>query len=421
MKRKILLAGLLAAILFGQNALAKSLEDVLKEKEVITEEEYKEVTKSSPVSYQLGKGFTFKTPDNKFSLSLGSRIQARYTYLDKDDANGPVEDVSEWRIRRMKLFLTGHAYTPNLTYKLQVNFAEGGSSKLLEDANLNYKFVNEAQIFGGQDKVPFARQELTSSGAQQFVDRSNATDTFKPGRDTGVMFHGKAFNSILAYNLGWYGGVGQSVLRTTTDNAYAARICINPLGDMPYSESDLDRSEKPLVSIGGNYYRDTLKATRTGTTTTLETNNLNFASSTGWLGRSSNLNRFTTTEKINIDNLGFDAAFKWLGFSAQGEYFWGQAIGVDTDTQIQAAGFYAQAGYLIIPKHLEVAFRYSYVDPNQDVPQDLQTEIQGAVSYYFYKHNLKIQGDVSRITKENGAGRPNTDDMQYRLQAQIIF
>jgi phosphate-selective porin OprO/OprP len=421
MKGKILLAGILVASLFGQNAWAKSLEDVLKEKEVITEEEYKEVTKSSPISYQLGKGFTFKTPDNKFSLSLGARLQARYTYFYKDDVNAPVEDVSEWRIRRMKMFMTGHAYTPNLTYKLQVNFVDGGSSKLLEDAFLNYKFVNEAQILGGQDKVPFARQELTSSGAQQFVDRSNATDTFKVGRDTGVMFHGKAFDSFVTYNLGWYGGVGQSTLRTSTDNAYAARICLNPLGDMPYSESDLDRSEKPLVSIGGNYYRDTLKATRTGTTTTLETNNLSFASSSGWLGRSSNLNLFTTTEKVDIDTFGADVAFKWMGFSAQGEYFFGQANGRDTETEIKAEGFYAQAGYLLIPKHLEIAARYSYVDPNQDVEEDLQTEIQGAVSYYFYKHNLKIQADVSRITKENGAGRSDTEDMQYRLQAQIIF
>ena len=321
----------------------------------------------------------------------------------------------------MKLFMTGHAYTQDLTYKLQVNFAESGSSKLLEDAFLNYRLLNEAQIQGGQDKVPFARQELTSSGSQQFVDRSNATDTFKPGRDTGAMFHGRAFDSFVVYNLGWYGGVGQSTLRTSDNNAYAARIAFNPLGDMPYSEADLDHSPKPLVSIGGSYFRDTLKATRTGTVTTLETNNLNFASSTGWLGRSSNLNRFTTTEEIEIDTLGFDAAFKWRGFFAQGEYFWGEANGVDTSTQIPAEGFYAQAGFFIIPKHLELAARYSYVDPNTDFSEDLQSEIQGALSYYFFKHNLKIQGDVSRIRKENGAGREDTDDMQYRVQAQIIF
>ena len=421
MKKKLTAAAVLMAMaLVGQNAYAKSLEDVLKEKGVITEEDYKEVTKVKAFDYKLGKGFTFTSQDERFQLSLGGRLQARYSFFDKDNANSSVQDVSEWRIRRMKMWMSGHAYTKDLTYKMQVNFVDGGSSKLLEDAYLNYSFLKEAQILVGQDKVPFARQELTSSGAQQFVDRSNATDTFKPGRDIGAMFHGKALDSLVAYNLGWYGGVGQSTLRSSNNNAFAARIAVNPLGDMPYSEADLDHSKKPLVSFGANYFMDTLKATRGATSTSLETNNLSFAGSSGWLGRSANLNRFTTTEKIDTDNLGFDAAFKWMGFSAQSEYFWGQATGQDSDAKLRAHGYYAQAGYFIIPKHLETAIRYSYVDPNRDVANDLQSEIQGAVSYYFSKHNLKIQGDVSNIHKQNGANKP-TDDMQYRLQAQIIF
>jgi hypothetical protein len=42
-KRMILLAGLLAAVLFGQDAMATMLEDILKEKGVITDSENQEV------------------------------------------------------------------------------------------------------------------------------------------------------------------------------------------------------------------------------------------------------------------------------------------------------------------------------------------------------------------------------------------
>lgn len=419
MNRRIVAVGLLAIAVVGQNAFAKSLEDVLKEKGVISEADYKEIVKVKPLDYKAGKGFTFLSQDEKFQLSLGARLQARYSFFDKDDVNGPAQDVSELRVRRMKMWLSGHAYTKDLTYKVQVNFTEGGSSKLLEDAVLNYSFMKEAQIQVGQDKVPFARQELTSSGAQQFVDRSHATDTFKPGRDIGVMLHGKVLDSLFAYNLGWYGGVGQSTLRTTNDNAMAARIAINPLGDMSYSEADLDQSAKPLVSIGASYFMDTLKATRSGTATAIETNNLSFAGSNGWLGKG--VGTFTQTEKIDIDSIGVDAAFKWMGLSAQSEYFMGQATGQQTDQKLRAHGFYAQAGYFIIPKHLEAAVRYSYVDPNRDRSQDLQAEVQGAVSYYFSKHNLKLQGDVTNIHKQNVVGKADADDMQYRLQAQLIF
>jgi phosphate-selective porin OprO/OprP len=418
-KGKIIAAGLLASLAVTGNADAKSLEDILKEKGVITEADYKEVSKSAPISYKMGDGFTFRSSDEKFSLSMGGRLQARYSFFDKDDVNGSAQDVSEWRVRRAKFWLKGHAYTKDLTYKVQVNFVEGGSNKLLEDAALNYKFIKEAQLQVGQEKVPFARQELTSSGAQQFVDRSSATDAFKPGRDIGAMLHGSLFEGILGYNLGWYGGAGQSVLRSSNNNALAARIAVNPLGEMKYSEADLDNSQKPLVSFGANYFGDSLKATRVGTATTLETNNLGFAGSNGWLGKSRNW--FTATEKLSINTFGLDGAFKWQGFSAQGEYFIGQAEGDITNKLLRGQGFYAQMGYFIIPKHLEVAARYSYVDPNRDVSNDLNTQVQGAVSYYFNKHNLKLQGDVTNIHQQVALPNKNTDEMQFRLQAQIIF
>lgn len=185
MKAGVAAVALLTAALMSQGAMAKTLEDVLKEKGVITEEDYKAVTKSKPLDYKLGKGFTFTSPDEKFQMSLGARLQSRYTFTDSDGG----QNTSEFRVRRMKLFMNGYAYSKDLTYKLQVNFADSG--KLLEDAWLNYRLVDEAQFLVGQEKVQFARQEITSSGSQQFVDRSNATDTFKMGRDTGLMVHAR--------------------------------------------------------------------------------------------------------------------------------------------------------------------------------------------------------------------------------------
>ncbi|SNB45532.1 porin [Geobacter sp. DSM 9736] len=406
MKIQLAAAVALAATLAGHNAFAKTLEDILREKGVITEEDYRSVTKSRPLDYKLGKGFTFTAPDEKFQLSLGARLQSRYTFTDNETG----QDASEFRVRRMKLFLSGYAYTKDLTYKLQVNFAD--SSRTFEDAWLNYRLRDEAQVLFGQEKVQFARQEITSSGALQFVDRANATDTFKVGRDTGLMLHGKVAKGLLNYNMGVYGGVGQNTLRSTNNNALGARVAFNPLGEMPYSEADLEHSEKPLVSIGANYFMDTLRKT---SATTFETNNLTFAGSNGWLGRG--LSSFGATEKVDIDTFGFDAAFKWRGFSAQGEYFAGQADGQTSNNTLRAHGFYAQAGYFVIPKQLEVATRYSYVDPNRDSANDLRTETSGAVSYYFNKHNLKLQADATNIHRQPA----RSDDMQYRVQAQIIF
>ncbi len=425
-------SAVLAATVACASAEAKTLEDILKEKGVITEADYKEVTKSKALDYKLGNGFTLTSPDEKFKLTIGGRLQTRYTFTDLEQNTASKSDSSKWEAKRIKLWMKGHAYTKDLTYLYQVDFANSGSSKMLEHAYMNYRFMDEVQLLAGQTKVPFGRQWLNSSGSQQFVDRSMASDMFRPGYDVGVKLHGDIMKGLATYEFGVYGGAGQSTTRNSNNNAFAARATFNPFGKMPYAESDLDQSAKPLLSIGANYYRNTLKATYTpavaddpatlanekkAAATAFETNAITLAGTSGWLGKG--LTRtFTGSEKIDVNNYGVDAAFKWLGISAQAEYLLGQADGQDSDSTLRAHGFYAQAGYCIVPKTVEVAFRYSYVDPNRDRSDDLITDTQGAVSYYFSKHSLKLQADVTN-THDQSKAKP--DDMQYRLQAQIIF
>lgn len=418
---KFIAAGLMAALAVAGTADAKSIEDILKDKGLITEADYKEISKSQPLNYKLGKGFTFTSPDEKFQLSLGGRMQFRYTFMDYD-AKG---DTSTWDAKRIKLFLSGYAYTKALTYKLEMNMRDAGSSKMLNDAYINYKFMDEAQVKVGQYKTPFARQELTSDGALSFVDRSPVVDAFKSSYDLGAMAHGKIAGGFAYYNVGVFGGLGQTTARASNDNLFAARVAVNPLGDMAYNEPDFAISTKPLLSIGANYFRNTLQRKTSSGTPSFESAASNYASK-GWLG--SGLSYLTTADnqKVDVDSYGIDLAFKWRGLAVQSEYLLGQAENKTTDKLLRAHGFYAQAAYMILPK-LEAAVRYSYYDPNRDVSDNLQTEVIGAVSYYFNKHNLKLTADVGNIHTQGkqtdpvtGLKKP-TDDMQFRLQAQIIF
>jgi phosphate-selective porin OprO and OprP len=417
-KKKFLATGaaLLATAFIGQAASAKSLEDVLKEKGVITEADYKEVTKIKPIDYKLGNGFTFTTQDERFQLSLGGRMQFRYTFTDKESG----QDSSQWDAKRIRLIMGGYAYTKDLTYKLEIDarqLASSPSNKGLVDAWMNYKIVDEAQIKVGQYKTPFARQELTSDGALQFVDRSPVVDAFKPSYDIGAMLNGKIANGLAYYSAGVFGGAGQTNTRNSNDNMFVARVAVNPLGDMPYSEADIDVSKKPLLSIGADYFRNTINRTAA---TAFDTN-APYAG--GWVTKGlANGSLKNTLGKFDVDSYGVDAAFKWMGLFAQAEYMLGQAESqaVSANNLQRAQGFYAQAGYMIIPGKLEASVRYSYLDPNRDNPNDSQTEQIGAISYYFNKHNLKLQADVANLHQQNGAN-PATDDMVYRLQAQIIF
>jgi len=166
---------------------------------------------------------------------------------------------------------------------------------------------------------------------------------------------------------------------------------------------------------------NTLKRQTASGTTSFEGAAANYAGSKGWLGSTAGRNFITAADnqKVDVDSYGADAVFKWLGISIQGEYLLGQAENQTTDKLLRAHGFYAQTGYTIIPGKLEAAFRYSYLDPNRDVTNDLQVETIGALSYYFDKHNLKVQADVGHIHTQTSTGP--TDEKQYRVQAQITF
>lgn len=56
--------------------------------------------------------------------------------------------------------------------------------------------------------------------------------------------------------------------------------------------------------------------------------------------------------------------------------------------------------------------------PSKDRSDDLQADVQGTISCYFNKHNLKLQGDITDIHDQS---RGKVDDMIYRVQAQVIF
>ncbi len=87
------------------------------------------------------------------------------------------------------------------------------------------------------------------------------------------------------------------------------------------------------------------------------------------------------------------------------------------DKKLSSEGYYVQAGYLVIPKTVELAVRYSYVDLDRDTPDKHITDLTGAVSWYINKHNLKIQSDVTSSHNKQAS----TYDTIYRLQAQLLF
>jgi len=426
-KGRFALIGTLALLLAGV-AQAKTLEEILKEKGVITEQEAKDAQKL--VTYRPGAGFSLFSGD-EFSLNIGGRVQAQYEYFARDSKVFPTGDTSSFRLRRVYLWWRGYAFTKDLTFFVLPDMAVPN----IADGWINYRFMEEAQVQAGQFIVPYTRQEMNSSATLQFVDRSIVTDFYKPSYDLGAMAWGKVANGLVNWNVSASNGAGQNVRRTTPNNAYTFRVAVNPLGDFPYAESDVDFTAAPLVSVAGSFLLNKIPTNATGGKAEA---NLAAAYETGFLANGVNYVNTSAggtvrapNDVLDLQMFEIDAAFKWMGIFAQGEYMSATAKGKNSGAKLESNGWYVQGGYTVLPKTLEIVARYAELDPNTDSfrTKDKRTEVAGGVNYYFAKQAWKVQASVYSLKNEAGiaaaatnpSGNTATTDLRMQLQAQLIF
>ena len=131
--------------------------------------------------------------------------------------------------------------------------------------------------------------------------------------------------------------------------------------------------------------------------------------------------RTTTADDLKSDVISFDGIYKYKGFSSVGEFFLRRR-----EPEI-APKFGANGGYIQVGKMLdqfrmwELAFRYGKRDGSDLIGGDAQTEIRGAVNYYYRRHALKLQMDFGRVETGRGSTLDPRKDYEFRAQAQFIF
>ena len=103
------------------------------------------------------------------------------------------------------------------------------------DVYLNYKQYGFAEVMAGKFKVPFSLDENTSSTNLDFVNRSRIATLLAPGRDVGVMVHGRFLpRGILRYELGLFNEDGSNAERNDTDYVHGDRTVAGRLLAQPF-------------------------------------------------------------------------------------------------------------------------------------------------------------------------------------------
>lgn len=367
-------------------------------------------------SPKFGKGlFNLVGKDSTWTMKVGARMQFLATNAWDMDANGDFGKAeSNFLVRRARLKFGGFAYSPKLTYKIELGLSNrdiGGASeytnnapKYILDAVIKWNFYKNLTLWAGQTKLPGNRERVISSGNLQFVDRSKLNSNFNIDRDMGLQLrhHFKLGEKFLVRDMFSISqGEGRNV---TTGNEgghqYTARVEMLPFGKFTgkgdYSGSDLKREATPKFALGATYNLND-KAVK------------NKGSQGSYNGDLTN-----GFDVANVSTLFVDAMFKYKGVSFMGEY-------ANRDTNENAIGsvkkgnsLNLQAGYLF-KSNWEVAGRHTNVKFNG---ADFSTNYYTlGVSKFIVGHKLKVQSDLT-YADETGM---ESGGLEYRLQFDIHF
>jgi phosphate-selective porin len=136
-----------------------------------------------------------------------------------------VEGVdADWRRRRIQV----EGSYKRLEYEVSHEF--GDPLEPERDAFVNMPFSRRFELQGGRFKMPFGRDALASGANLDFVSRSLLGRQLAPGRDVGVMAHGR-LSDRLTYDAGYFlhdGDNARSPLTSGGDHAVAGRIEFQP-------------------------------------------------------------------------------------------------------------------------------------------------------------------------------------------------
>jgi phosphate-selective porin OprO/OprP len=363
--------------------------------------------KPKPVTWKDGTT-TFET--EHLTINLTNRVQFRMTDEFPDDdvqaggTAGPGDSKASFRVRRAKTRFSGTFWKPEFRYELQLSWAgpEAGASAqtALEDIQLTWDISKKRtfEVSAGQFKVPLGRQEMTSSGRMQFVDRDIFSFEFTRGRDIGVQVEGALAKGKLEYMAGVFNG--NAAARLGNDNSkfqYNSRVVFQPWGSVGYSEGDFESTDKPLLALAGQ----------------VEHNNQAYTSN--------------VSDNLRTVIFGGDVVFKYKGFSVFAEYlardrkpqpfgnFDPASPPFDT-VAYHSNGWHGQAGYFLKRDKLEAAVRYATYDPTDKISSNDRTEIGGGLNYFVNKHFFKVQMDVRQIENSD-----KTKNKELRIQSQVMF
>ena len=358
--KKLSIVVALAAVIPAYADEYKDTLNILREKNIITQQEYntklkayeeKEENKkfaeqridkdvSDSVKYRqvrandgsvMENGIGLKSKDGNNTIQLTGRVNMDYRYYTPDYGTGQTTDSYQnlAEIRRARFGVRGQ-FQKDFKYEIIGNFGNdvgaSSTSTLMDVAWVNYAANPEMQFQFGLFKMPFSLEQLTSSNNIDFMERSligQVEGEFIPSKETGFMVHGVP-KTGLTY------AVALSRGRANKD---ATNDGFDYIGRVTTNIAELTGSKEYTAHLGAAYSMGDIKGGVIPASGRTE---------------SRSQSAFFTGSALSGDTVrtrqGLEAAFAYKSLKLQGEQF-NFKYDPTTGNNVEIKGYYVQAMY----------------------------------------------------------------------------
>jgi hypothetical protein len=387
-------------------------------------------------------GFVVSAKQEAASLEYFMRINSwshsRHTLFD---SNGPNPDLNTFSLERLRLSFSGHAFSPDLKYFIQL---DGTSDRSTQTRMLDYfitydllpgNSTRDENLWGiqfGKWKVPFNRSREESGRRLLFTERATANVFFDLNRSIGIGTYGRCFSHVqpVRWEAALFNGykTGMSSTNRGDDEldrnpGCSFRSYTDLWGDYgDDGEPDLIWRKCPVLRLGGG-----AAYTRVDREGTNEFRRQRVVDSGEPLADVLPAG----VEAYDVWFYTVDSHLKYRGLSIIAEYYWrtinqfrGEVVpGLSDD------GFLLQAGYFVIPQTLDLHVRWARIRGDSGTlgltDQSLD-EIGAGFTWFVRGHNAKLVFDAAHV---NGAPLsssrldilPGDAGWLYRTQIQLAL
>jgi phosphate-selective porin len=162
--------------------------------------------------------------DDTLRIDFRARFQG-----DIRRSEGPLSDDGQFDVPRRRIGIDGEVRNL-LAFQVERELQD---EEPWRDVYVDYRQFDAIRVQGGRFKLPFSLDENTSGTNLDFVYRSLAATHLAPGRDRGVMVHGRFADEAIAYEAGVFAHDGDNVLprdaeQTRGSRTFAGRVIVRP-------------------------------------------------------------------------------------------------------------------------------------------------------------------------------------------------